>query len=55
MLLSKIIVQYLVETMTIAELQEFTKSVLVPQNAKNLIAHFAAAEEILQQQGEKEI
>lgn len=48
-MLSKIIVEYFVENMSIEEMRKFNNEVLKPQNAKNLSEHIVAAENILLQ------
>jgi hypothetical protein len=52
-MLSKILIQYLIKKLTLEEIREFNKMVLLPQKAKNLSEHFVAAEEILIQQNQK--
>lgn len=49
-MLSKIIIQYLVKKLTLNEIRDFNRTVLIPQNAKNLSEHFEAAEKIILQQ-----
>ena len=53
-MLSKILIQYLTKTLSLEELREFNKTVLIPQDAKNLSEHFLAAEQILLQKEQKE-
>jgi hypothetical protein len=49
-MLSKTIVQYFVENLTLDELRKFNREVLIPQKAKCLQEHLVAAENILLQQ-----
>lgn len=46
-MLSRIIVQFLVETSNIEELDDFNKKVCIPQKAKYLSEHILAAKETL--------